>query len=290
MLAGVHPALSRRSLLAAGGVAASAVLAGCGLGGKQVADKRGQATGGRHRYGLGKDQFGDLYLPKGTPRGTVVSLHGGYWYAQYGLDLMQPISTRLRDEGFAVWNLEYRRIDGGGGWPTTFEDVAAGIDHLATLDGVDRQRVVLLGHSAGGQLATWAACRSATTPGGAPRVTARGVVSLAGVLDLTDGSRGDVGGGAIDTLMGGTPDTVPSRYAVGDPYRLVPAPCPVACIRGRDDDVVPRTQATAYVDANDRAGGTTTFQEVGGDHFTLIDPKASSWPTVLRSVTTLTGT
>ncbi len=62
--------------------------------------------------------------------------------------------------GWAVWNIEYRRIGDGGGWPETFADVAAAIDHLDGLHpALDLDRVELLGHSAGGHLALWAAGR-----------------------------------------------------------------------------------------------------------------------------------
>ncbi len=65
-----------------------------------------------------------------------------------------------------MWNIEYRRVGDGGGWPATFEDVAAAIDHLATLDApVDLERVSILGHSAGGHLALWAAGRTRASRG-----------------------------------------------------------------------------------------------------------------------------
>lgn len=67
-----------------------------------------------------------------------------------------------RSLGFAVWNLEYRRIEGGGGWPATFLDIGAGVDHLrdlAVAHNLDLNRVIVTGHSAGGHLATWVAAR-----------------------------------------------------------------------------------------------------------------------------------
>ncbi len=233
----------------------------------------------RHRYADHPDAFGDLYLPRGTPKGTVVVLHGGYWLDGYDLELMEPISRALAEDGWAAWSLEYRRLGSGGGWPATFEDVAAGTDKVADLDGVDRDRVVLLGHSAGGHLATWAASRDARTPGGAPSVEVRGAVSLAGVLDLGRGFRDDLGGGAIGRLMGGGPDQVPEHYRLGDPTLMVPASAPVTAIHGRDDDVVPPDQSTSYVDAARRAAGTARFLPVAGDHFTIIDPAHPSWAT-----------
>ena len=93
-----------------------------------------------HRYGADPAQFGELSLPDGRPLGTVVVLHGGFWGARYDLSLGRPLAADLAARGYAAWNLEYRRSGNGGGWPATFEDVAAGIDLLATLP-VDASRV-----------------------------------------------------------------------------------------------------------------------------------------------------
>jgi acetyl esterase/lipase len=122
-----------------------------------------------YRYGTDPAQFGELRLPDGAPAGTVVVIHGGFWRARYDLSLGRPLAADLAARGYAAWNLEYRRALGGGGWPATFEDVAAGIDLLATLP-VDTSRVIAIGHSAGGHLAAWAAGRAKLPPGapGAP--------------------------------------------------------------------------------------------------------------------------
>ena len=84
-----------------------------------------------HRYGPDPSQFGELSLPTGDrSAGTVVIIHGGFWRARYDLSLGRPLAADLVARGYAVWNLEYRRVGNGGGWPTTFDDVAAGIDAL----------------------------------------------------------------------------------------------------------------------------------------------------------------
>ena len=117
-------------------------------------------------------------------------IHGGFWRARYGRKLMHPVCRDLASRGWAAWNLEYRRLGrlSGGGWPTTFDDVAAGVDHLAELAApLDLSRIVAIGHSAGGHLAAWAAARPrlpGCAPGAAPRVPVTAVVSQAGVVDL----------------------------------------------------------------------------------------------------------
>ena len=143
---------------------------------------------GVHRYGEDPSQVAELHLPSGPgPHPVAVVLHGGYWQTQYGKLICRPLARSLASRGYAAWNLEYRRLGdgrgGGGGWPMTFQDVADGIDALADLSApVDLTRVTLVGHSAGGQLALWAAARPslpATAVGAAPRVVASRVLAVA---------------------------------------------------------------------------------------------------------------
>jgi acetyl esterase/lipase len=118
-----------------------------------------------HRYGSHRQNRADLYVPRdGTaPHPVVVLIHGGYWRATYGKVVMKPLAADLVRRGYATWNIEYRRIGRrqGGGYPMTFDDVAAAIDLLAGLgdDRLDFDDVTLIGHSAGGHLALWATSR-----------------------------------------------------------------------------------------------------------------------------------
>jgi acetyl esterase/lipase len=105
---------------------------------------------------------------------------------------MNKLAKAVVPRGWAAWNIEYRRVGiggGGGGWPETFVDVAAAINHLTLIDGIDTHRVVTCGHSAGGHLALWAAARHRLpvgVPGSDVTVTVQGAVSLAGVGDLRE--------------------------------------------------------------------------------------------------------
>jgi acetyl esterase/lipase len=241
------------------------------------------ATAVRHTYGSHPAQFGELSLPTGRRRtGTVVIVHGGFWRAQYDLSLGRPLAADLVGRGYAVWNLEYRRVGDSGGWPATFEDIAAGVDLLDDLR-VDTSAVVAIGHSAGGHLATWAAGRS-RLPSGAvgedPRVAVTGVVSQAGVLALVRCAEDGVGGSAAPDLMGGPPAAVPERYRVGDPLAAVPISAPVLCVHSKADQQVPYAQSVSYVDAATKAGAKATLHETHGDHFTLIDPNSPDWAVV----------
>jgi acetyl esterase/lipase len=247
-------------------------------------------TAKRITYGADAAQFGELSRPTGSAhRGTVVIVHGGFWRAQYGLDLGRPLAADLAGRGYVCWNIEYRRVGSGGGWPATLDDVAAAIDHLAELD-VDRSSVVAIGHSAGGHLATWAAGRAALpadAPGGKPKVAVSGVVSQAGVIDLIVAARTGVGGTAVPDLLGGTPDEVLDRYRLADPIGQVPLRAPVLCVHSRADDTVPFAQSTAYVAAATRAGGAAELHPVPGDHFAVIDVKAPAWDVVRQALPSL---
>lgn len=247
------------------------------------------------RYGSDESQYANLYLPAGARKpGVVVMIHGGFWLSQYGADLGAPLSTDLAAKGWVVWNLEYRRVGNGGGWPTTLQDVADGTDMLATVAAsgehgtIDTARVVAVGHSAGGQLAAWLAGRS-KLPAGAPgaiaagkkSVAVTGVVSQAGVLDLTVAANTGVGGSAVPGLLGGTPKDVPRNYQIADPIKHLPLGVPVHCVHGHDDGNVPYAQSTAYVDAAIKAGDTAVLHPIDGDHFTLIDPTSDAWTVVV---------
>lgn len=239
-----------------------------------------------YRYGPDPAQFGELSAPDGPVRGTVVILHGGFWRARYDLSLGRPLAADLAARGYTAWNLEYRRVGNGGGWPATFEDVAAGIDLLATLP-ADTSRVVAVGHSAGGHLGVWAAGRAgqpAGTPGARPRVTLAGVIAQAGVLTLADCAREGAGGTAAADLMGGGPDDRPEAYRLADPIAAVPVPAAVLCLHSRGDRNVPYAYSERYVAAATAAGGRATLTELWGDHFTLIDPAAPDWAAVLEAL------
>ncbi len=246
---------------------------------------RGQS----HRYGPHRSQRADLYLPLGAgPHPVMVVVHGGSWHRRYGKVVMRGICGDLVRRGWAVWNIEYRRLGEGGGWPATFEDVAAAVDHLVELDApLDLDSVSVLGHSAGGHLALWAASREHLSPGsiGAkPKVAFKRAIGQAAVADLAGAYR-LWHGGAAKALMGGSPEHVPERYAVGDPLALVPLELPVLLVHGVLDETVSIELSRRYaLDSNARGGAVELIEIEGeaGRHRSHIDPRGEAWAAVAQ--------
>lgn len=261
--------MHRRTLL---GLAGAGVLGGAGLV-SACGDDPVRPSDGSVAYGDDPEQFAELYAPEGESRGVVVVIHGGFWKAQYDRTLGQPLASSLAAEGWTAWNIEYRRVGNGGGAPETFDDVAAAIDALADVEGLDTSTVIALGHSAGGHLAAWAAGRSE------PRVAVTHVISQAGVLDLRGAHAAGLGGGAVGALLGRAPGPDDAAY---DPLQQVPLDAPVWCVHGRDDVVVPPGQSEIYVAAATEAGARAELVEVDGDHFVVIDTGSDAWARTLQ--------
>jgi acetyl esterase/lipase len=245
-----------------------------------------------YRYGVEhRCQRADLHLPAGAgPHPVVVTIHGGGWRARWGKIVMRGLAGDLARRGYAVWNVEYRRIGRGegGGWPATFLDVAAAIDHLANVaEPLDLDRVTFLGHSAGGQLALWAAGRGALprgAPGAAPVVEAAAAISAAGVDDLAQTYR-EAPHGIVGVLMGGGPDERPERYAIADPLAHVPLPLPVLLVHGTDDATVSVRRSRNYLAAARALGGDVELIEIAGaagSHRSHVDPASASWAAITR--------
>lgn len=239
-------------------------------------------------YGTDVLQFGALYLPEGSgPHPVVILIHGGFWRAAYDLTLMTGLAEDLARQGMAAWNIEYRRVGNiGGGWPGTLLDVAQATDCLPTIAAsynLDIQRVVAVGHSAGGHLALWLAARSKIpqqsilAAQGSP-LTLAGAIGLAGVADLEHSWQLNLGKGAASELLGGGFDEVPDRYAVASPAALLPTGVPQVLIHGTEDDRVPLIVSQQYTHKALEAGDAVTLIELAGaDHFVVIDPASTAW-------------
>ncbi|MEO3927376.1 alpha/beta hydrolase [Micromonosporaceae bacterium B7E4] len=258
---------------------------------REVLDRPAPPADLRLRYGADPEQVADLRLPvapAGPARPLLVVVHGGFWRAEYDRRHTGPLAADLAGRGYPVAQLEYRRTgQPGGGWPGTFDDVSAGIAALPGLVGavLPAGRMapgppILLGHSAGGHLALWAALRA---PAGV-----RGVLALAPVLDLAEAYRLDLDGGAVAALLGGGPEDVPDRYAAADPARAAAPPVRTSIVHGTLDQQVPVAPARRY--AARAHGAHLRFVELPEcEHFGVIDPLSRAWTTVLAELHWLTG-
>lgn len=235
-------------------------------------------------YGPDPAQVYDVRLPTRAPRGsTVVVIHGGFWMAEFDRAHAGSQAQAFADNGFHVAVLEYRRVGmAGGGWPGTFQDVMAAVAAVRT-DAELPERLVLVGHSAGGHLAALVVSQPDAHGLG-------GAVSLAGCVDLAMTARMGLGDRAAQGLVGGEPPDLPAAYAEADPAALTPA-VPLLLLHGADDEVVPPEVSLSYLNAVRRSG--RSHAEVrrtvipACEHYGLIDPEHPAFAVVLEAVRSL---
>lgn len=228
----------------------------------------------RRTYGDSDSQFLDLYLAdveRGDRRGTIVSIHGGYWRQEYGLDINEPVVRHLCNRGWAVANIEYRRVtDGGAGiWHEMSSDV---LDAISLVDDQPGPTIAL-GHSAGGQLALWAA--------GQPSAHLDAVIALAPVTDLFLADGLELSNHATAGLFGDSAAERPDLYATASPLHLLPIGIPQLIVHGRADQDVPFDMVPEYLASAELAGDAVTLIDPDGvDHFDVIDPKHQVWRSI----------
>ncbi len=247
----------------------------------------GTARTERHAYGPHPSQYAELRIPETrVHRSIAVIIHGGFWRQAYGAELGRPPAADLAARGIVSWNLEYRRTAGGqGGYPETFEDVAAGIDALdaaLAAAGIEDGPRIGIGHSAGGHLALWAAGRNLLAPGAPGALesegrTLEGVVSQAGVLDLHLAHELGLSRGAAAELMGAAPEAAPEAWKNADPaIRALPS-VPLVMLHGSADGDVPVALARSFAARARAAGAPVSYRELAGDHYGLITPGDPAW-------------
>jgi acetyl esterase/lipase len=216
-------------------------------------------------YGIHPDQHVELFVPNGTRRATIAVLHGGFWRAAYTRELMHELCRDLAVRGYEAWNVEYRRVGAGGGWPATFDDVSRAVAEAP-------RPLVTIGHSAGGHLALWLAAEA----------RAELAISQAGVVDLEAAWRLGLSNCAAGELLGGSPDEVPERYASGSPAARVPLGVRQLLVHGRRDDIVPPSMSRTYRDRAVAAGDDVELVETDEGHMECLDPASESWAAILR--------
>jgi acetyl esterase/lipase len=248
------------------------------------------------RYGDLPDQVADVRLPPNDgPRPLVLVIHGGFWKAEFDRAHAGPQSVGLAEAGYVVATVDYRRVgQPGGGWPGTFDDLAALTDAVPSLvsealpERLTTTRTVLIGHSAGGHLAAWAAARHRLpkeSPWHRSDPLDVGVVSLAGVLDLELSDRLGLGGHAAGRLLGGSPRRRRDRCALANPAALLPTGGRLIAVHGTRDDTVPVEMSRRYVARALTVGDQAELVEIADcGHFELIDPLSAAWAVVLAAI------
>jgi acetyl esterase/lipase len=216
----------------------------------------------RVSYGGAPNQFVEFRYPtNGTSAPLVVFIHGGFWRAKFGLAYAGHICQALTAAGWITANLEYRRAgQDGGGWPGTFHDIRCA---LAVARG-DRPHTacVVLGHSAGGQLALRIAGEATGLSG---------VIGLAAVSNPRRAWELGLGSGAAAEFFGGTPQELPGAYSMPEPL------CPAVLIHGTADDIVP-------VEMSREFAGAEVLEIAGADHFDVVDPLTEPFKLVVASL------
>lgn len=229
------------------------------------------------RYGPLPEHVGDLRVPGGPgPHPVAVVVHGGFWWHAWDRDQMDWVAIDLARRGYATWNVEYRLVGATGGWPETALDAAAALDHVGTLPAaLDLDRVVTVGHSAGGQLALWLASAARRRIVGPGRVAVARVLALAPVADLRAVHDRFPRGGSVGALLG--PDAG-ERYADASPLDLVPLGVPQVVVHGTADEQVAVGDSRRYVEAAREAGDAVTSLELDEvDHWSLVDVTSEAW-------------
>lgn len=240
-------------------------------------------------YGPEPRQFGELRMPEGDgPFGVAVIVHGGCWLSDYDESYMGTLAEAITDLGWATWTIGYRRVgESGGGWPNTFLDSAAAVDflpELATRYPLDVERVLAVGHSAGGHLALWLAARTRLPPA-SPLFSSdpqpiSGVLGLAAAADLDYLSEQQSCGDAVTRMMEGDPTRFPNRYAEGSPVRLLPLGVRQILVNGELDETW-NVPADRYFEAATAAGAVVERRMMpGAGHFELVVPSSPNWDVV----------
>jgi len=238
----------------------------------------------RIAYGADPNQFMDLRLPSSTskekrgPFPLLINIHGGFWRAKYNLDHAGHLCAALAAKGVTTANLEYRRVGNeGGAWPGTFADIRSAYSFLVQNShkhNLDSKTIIVMGHSAGGQLAL---CLAAHEPS-----VAR-VISLAGVIDLQRAYQLHLSNDAVVEFMRGTPTEVPDHYREADPMQVSIPQAKQWLVHGSTDDTVPVDFSRDYVASKQKKLSGKEKEEVhlleivGASHIDVIDPHSTVW-------------
>lgn len=243
-------------------------------------------------YGPDSLQFGELWMPEEEkPHTTVIMIHGGCWLRIYpGTELMHLIAEDLSRNGFAVWNIEYRRIGhNGGGYPGTFLDTANAADYIREISveyNLPLDRVIATGHSAGGHLTGWLAARNKISDESPlysqDPIDIHGVISLAGINNLESYANygsAPCGDQTVEKLV--DIENRQNAYADTSPREMLPLEVPFIEVNAAFDSPVPPFFGYEFIEAAKEAGDSAqhVLLENAG-HFEMIHSETDEWSEV----------
>ena len=225
----------------------------------------------KYSYGDSSLQYGLYYPAQTSDSDLVVFIHGGCWLNAFDIEHSKPLASALAQSGFSVWNIEYRRTgDEGGGWPGSFEDIKSSINFIAALKKqrkVSFNRLILMGHSAGGHLALLAASSDLN-------IVVEQVVGLAAITDVHAYAAGENScQSATPRFMGGTVAEQTEAYQaatiVGKKLNAK-----ALLLHGSADSIVPLSQAKAI--------DTKLIELEGAGHFDWIHPGSDAFKVIIK--------
>jgi acetyl esterase/lipase len=241
-------------------------------------------------------QVGELRLPvTASPQlfPVVIVVHGGCWVSSLAdYHFMDNFSNAITDLGYATWNIEYRAIGTGGEWPVMFQDLNKAVDYVRTLGQtypLDLNKVIVIGHSAGGHIALWIASRGKLKPESVlyteNPLMIRGAISLAGIANVT-ATNTACGNEAINIIGANTV----TRLGETSPLHMLPIGVRTILMSGRSDNIVPSSIGIEYNRKAMELGDDSKHYDLEGmTHFDLIDPARTDWVLYQSAMKALLG-
>ena len=224
------------------------------------------------RYGSHRSQTGRLRRPRwpvAERLPVVVLVHGGSWSWPSNRRLVSWIGRDVVRRGWCSFEIGYRRLGrfgGSGGYPASFDDVVDAVRVLAdeTPIGVDPERIVVVGHSAGAHLALAVAGRLSER-----------VLGVVGVSTPTDLRRAvDAGSTGAARLIDGA-DGAWERVS---PMEMSAPGCELALVHSTSDATVRADHSVRYAERLRDLGVPVDVRLVGREgHRSGLRPSSATW-------------